>query len=84
MLDLGLQNTFSKKKKCMLFKFFIISLFNYYTTVWMCHSRGLKNKVNNVYERAFRKLYFETLFKRDKSTSIHTKNLQYLATSYSK
>ena len=52
----------------------------------MCHGRSLNNKINNLHERALRIVYqdkkssFETLLKRDKSVSIHIKNLQYLAT----
>ena len=52
----------------------------------MCHGRGLNNKINNIRERTLRIVYhdkissFKTLLKRDKSTSIHMKNLQYLAT----
>ena len=52
----------------------------------MCHDRGLNNRINNLHERALRTVYqdkkssFETLLKHDKSASIHTKNLQYLAT----
>ena len=52
----------------------------------MCHGRGLNNKINNLREQALRTVYqdkissFETLLKRDKSVSIHVKNLQYLAT----
>ena len=76
----------SENKKRMLFKSFIISQFNYCPIVWMCHGRGLNNKINNIHERALRIVYhdkissFKTLLKRDKSTSIHMKNLQYLAT----
>ena len=76
----------SEDKKFMLFKSFIISQFNYCPIVWMCHGRGLNNKINNIHERALRIVYhdkissFKTLLKRDKSTSIHMKNLQYLAT----
>ena len=52
----------------------------------MCHGRRLNNKINNLHERALRIVYqdkkssFETLLKRNKSVSIHIKNLQYLAT----
>ena len=76
----------SEDEKRMLFKSFIISQFNYCPIVWMCHGRGLNNKINNIHERALRIVYqdkkssFETLLKRDKSTSIHVKNLQHLAT----
>ena len=70
----------------MSFKSFIISQFNYCPIVWMCHGRGLNNKINNIHERVLRivhqdkKSNFETVLKRDKSTSIHVKNLQHLAT----
>ena len=83
---LRLQNTFAKIKKRMLFRSFIISQFNYCPLVWMCHGRCLSNKINKTYERALRIVYqdkkssFKTLFKRDKSTSIHLKNHQYIAT----
>ena len=82
---LGLQNTFPKIKKLMLFKSFTISKLNYCTIVWMCHGRGLTSKNNNIHERALRIVYqdkkssLETLLKRDKSMSIHMKNLQYFA-----
>ena len=52
----------------------------------MCHGRCLSNKINKIYERALRIVYQDkkssskTLFKRDKSTSIHLKNHQYIAT----
>ena len=77
---------FSQDKKRMLFKSFIISQFNYCPIVWMCHGRGLNSKINNIHERALGIIYqdktssSETLLKRDKSTSIHRKNLQHLAT----
>ena len=70
----------------MLFKYFIISQFNYCPIVWMCHGRGLNNKINNIHERALRTVYhgkissFKNLLNRDKSMSIYIKNLQYLAT----
>ena len=47
----------------------------------MYHGRDLNNKINNIHERALRIVYqdkkssFETLLKRDKSTSIHVKKL---------
>ena len=52
----------------------------------MCHSRGLNNRINNLYERALRIAYqdkksdVETLLKNDKSVTIHVRNLQYLVT----
>ena len=74
----------SGEKKSLLFRSFIISQFNYCLIVWMCHGRGLNNKINNLHERALRTFYrdkkssFETFLKPDKSASIHIKNLQYL------
>ena len=58
------------------------SIQNYCPIAWMCYGRGLNNKVNNIHERALRIVYqdkkssFETLLKREKSTSINIKNLQ--------
>ena len=41
----------------MLFKSLIILQFNYSATVWMCHGRGLNNKINNINERGLRTVY---------------------------
>ena len=52
----------------------------------MCHSRGLSNRINNLHERTLRIVYqdkksdFETLFKKDKSVTIHVRNLHCLVT----
>ena len=69
---------------------FITSQFNYSPLVWMCHSRGLNNRINNLHERALRIVYqdkksdFETLLKNDKSVTIHVRNLYYLVTEVCK
>ena len=59
---------------------FITSQFSY------C-SRTLNNRINKIHERALRLVYknetflsFDDLLKRDRSVSIHQKNLQILAT----
>ena len=44
-------------KKRILLKTFITSQFSYCPLVWMCHSRGLNNRINNVHERALRIVY---------------------------
>ena len=68
-------------KKRILLKTCITSQFNYCPLVWMCHSRGLNNRINNLHERALRIVYqdkksdFETLLKNDKSVTIHVRNL---------
>ena len=73
-------------KKRILLKTFITSQFNYCPLMWMCQSRGLNSRMNNLHERALRIVYqdkksdFETLLKNDKSVTIHVRNLHYLFT----
>ena len=76
----------SPNKKCILFKKFVTSQFNYCPLVWMCHSRTLNNRIDNIRLRALRIVYqdkkssFEELLQKDNSVTVHMKNLQYLAT----
>ena len=69
-----------------MFKTFVTSQFNYCPLAWMCHSRTLNNRSNNIYHRALRIVYkdkkssFEELLQKDKSVPVHMKNLQYLTT----
>ena len=69
----------------LLLKAFIESQFSYCSLIWMFHSRTLNNRINNLHERALRLVYndhissFEQLLYRDKSFSIHERNLQKLA-----
>ena len=52
----------------------------------MIHNRGLNNKINHIHERDLRITYddcsssFEDLLNKDKSVTIHRRNLQQLAT----
>ena len=52
----------------------------------MCHGKTLNNRINNIHHRALRIKYqdkktsFQELLQKDKSVSVHMKNLQYLAT----
>ena len=52
----------------------------------MCNSRTVNNKINKLHKRAFRLVYndrqltIEELLDKDKSLSIHHRNLQVLAT----
>ena len=77
----------SKKKK--LVSSFFNSQFNYCPLIWMFHSRIINNKINRLHERCLRVLYgdksssFEKLLEQDKSVTIHTRNLQILATKQS-
>ena len=69
----------------LLLKAFIESRFQYCPLVWMFHSRTLNNRINRLHERALRLAYkesqltFEELLTKDKSISIHHRNLQKLA-----
>ena len=71
-------------KRRILMKSYIFSQFNFFPLVCLCHSRSLSNKINQIQERALRILYrdykssFKELLLKDKSITIHQKNLQYL------
>ena len=73
------------EKRRMLFKAFIESQFNYCPLIWMLHLRTMNNKINRLHERSLRIVYsdqsstFEELLERDKTFSIHHKNIQSLA-----
>ena len=73
------------EKRRELFKAFIESQFNYCPLIWMLHSRTMNNKINRLHERSLRIVYsdqsstFEELLERDKTFSIHHKNIQNLA-----
>ena len=74
------------EKRRLVMKTFVFSQFNYCPLVWMCHSRKCNNKINRLQERALCIVYndknstFYQLLEKDKSVTIHTRNLQYLAT----
>ena len=75
----------STDKLKLLMKAFIDSQFNYCPLVWMFHNRNLNNRINKIHERALRLVYknpncsFEELLQKDKSFTIHDRNLQKLA-----
>ena len=64
---------------------FFTSQFNYCPIVWMCHNRTISNKVNRLHERCLRSVYndnklsFQELLDKDKSITIHIKNVRVLA-----
>ena len=64
---------------------YILSQFGYCPLVWMLHSRQLNNRINKIHERALRIIYrestmsFEALLAKDKSFTIHERNIQTLA-----
>ena len=79
-------NLMSKKKLRVLMKSFVESQFSYCPLIWMFHSRTLNNRINKLHERGLRLVYkdsdltFEELLHKDKSFTIHQRNLQNLAT----
>ena len=80
-------NYMNKKKRRILMNAFITSQFSYCPLVWMSHSRTMNNRINKIYEKALRLVYkdetnlsLDDLLKKDKSVSIHQRNLQILAT----
>ena len=76
----------SLSKKKILMNSFFNSQFSYCPLIWMFHSRITNNKISRLHERCMRLIYghktssFEELLEQDKSVSIHTRNLQMLAT----
>ena len=75
------------KKRRVIMNAFITSQFSYCPLVWMFHNRTLNKRINEIHEKTVRLVYknetffsFDDLLKRDKSVSIHQKNLQILAT----
>ena len=79
-------NHINKKKRHILMNAFITSQFSYCPLVWMSHSRAMNNRINKIHENALRLVYkdktnlsLDDLLKKDKSVSIHQRNLQTLA-----
>ena len=78
-------NILNFEKRRTLLKSFIESQFSYSPLVWIFHDRGLETKINRVHERALRCVYkddvstFEELLIRDKSFTIHHRNIQAMA-----
>ena len=70
----------------LLMRAFVTSQFQYCPLVWMFHSRKMNNKINRLHERALRIAdkdfcsSFATLLEKDRSVTIHEKNLQLLMT----
>ena len=63
------------------------SQFSYYPMVWRFHSRNTGNRANKIHERALRLVYddspylsFDELLIKDKSVSIHQRNLFFYGT----
>ena len=71
--------------KKILMPSFVHSQFSHCPLVWMFCSRKLNERINSVHKRALRTLYldycstFAELLEKDKSVTIHQRNLQLLA-----
>ena len=80
-----ISNLMSSNKLRIIMKSFIESQFGYCPLVWMFHSRTLNNRINELHERALSLVYkdqdlsFGELLMKDKSVTIHHRNLQKLA-----
>ena len=63
----------------------ILIIANYCHLIWELHSQIMNKKINRLHERPLRIVYsdqsstFEELLERDKTFSIHHKNIQSLA-----
>ena len=72
-------------KRRLLMNSFFASQFNYCPLVWMCHHRSVNDKINRLHERCLRIVYsdsvpsFEDLLDKDRSVSVHVKNIKTLA-----
>ena len=72
-------------KRRLLMNSFFASQLKYCHLVWMCHHRSVNNKINRLHERCLRTVYgdnvssFEELLHKDRSISVHVKNIKTLA-----
>ena len=75
----------SLNERRTLMKTFIEWQFGYCPLIWMFYGIIVNKKINHLHERALRIVYkdyissFEDLLKRDKSVTIHHRNIQLLA-----
>ena len=87
---LGVLNRISSlldpEKKKLVFNAVIKSHFSYCSLIWMFSSRRSNNLINRIRERSLKTVYndtsstFQELLQRNRSVSIHHKNIQTLTT----
>ena len=71
-----------EQKAKLVFNSVIMSNFSYWPLIWLFCSKGANNEIDRTHKRALRALYgdyestFEELLDKDKSMTIHKKNLQ--------
>ena len=81
-----ISNYMTSDKLQTTMKAFIESQFGYCPLIWMFHSRNLNNRINRLHERGLRIVYkdrdlsYDELLEKDRSFSVHHRNLQKLAT----
>ena len=81
-----ISNYIQPDQRRLIMKAFITSQFGYCPLVWMFHTRRINNRINRLHERSLRLTYndqistFQELLNKDKSVSIHQRNLQVFAT----
>ena len=74
----------SEDKRIILLKTFFESQFNYCPLIWMFCSKTINRKIDRLHERALRLAYkdyvsnFHELLEKDKSVTIHNRNLRAL------
>ena len=72
------------QKRRIIMKSFVTCQFGYCPLIWMFYSRRLNNEINSIHERALRITYqdhistFQELLNKNKSASIHHRNLKYI------
>ena len=73
------------KQRKILMKSFIEAQFGYCPLIWMFCGRTANNKINHIHERSLRIVYndyitsFKDLLRREKTFTIHHRNIQSLA-----
>ena len=73
-------------KRKLLMNAFFEAQFSYCPLVWMCNSRSMNNKINRPHERYLWVIYndktssFADFLAKDRSVTMHTRNVQILAT----
>ena len=71
-------------KRRVLVNSFITSQFSYCPLIWMFHSQRMEHRINIIHQMALRLIYpsdskltFKELLDKNKTASIHQKNLKY-------
>ena len=73
------------RQRRIIIKYFTNSQFGYCRIVWMCYSRTVKRRINNIDERSLRLVHddcistVEELLHQDNSVTVHESNIQALA-----